>query len=68
VTLEKEAYSALNYAEVPVTLERRSSLPHEASSVEYVVFDWPNIVYYVPIPQGDHGTVASLEIMEPWPV
>jgi len=42
-------------------LPRRSSLHHEASSVEYVVFDWPNMVYYVPIPQRDHGTVASLD-------
>jgi len=34
---------------------------HEANSVEYVVFDWPNMVYYVPTPQRDHGTVASLD-------
>jgi len=28
-------------------LSRRSSLHREAKSIEYVVFDWPNMVYYV---------------------
>jgi len=42
-------------------LSRRSSLHHEANSVDYVVFDWPKMVYYVPLPQRDHGTVASLD-------
>jgi len=31
------------------------------NSVEHVDFDWPNMAYYVPIPQRDRGTVASLD-------
>jgi len=40
-------------------LSRRSSLHHEASSIEYVVFDW--LVYYVLTLQRGHVTVASLD-------
>jgi len=39
-------------------LSRHFSLHHEANSVEYVVFDWPNMVMYQ----------FHKEIMEPWPV
>jgi len=34
---------------------------NQVSHSHPVVFDWPNMVYYVPIPQRDHGTVASLD-------
>jgi len=41
-------------------LSRRSSLHHEVSFVEYVVFGWPKMVYCVLNIQKGHETVASL--------
>jgi len=46
-------------------LSRRSSLHYEASSVEYVIFDWLNVTYYVVTPQRDHGTVAVVSLLLP---